>query len=304
MNGQTPPKTPSASFPFESRYVTVEGYKIHYIEEGRGDPILFIHGNPTWSYVWRNVLPTVARETQRRGIALDLLGFGKSDKPNVGYSVRLHFRIVEGFIEQLGLRNLILVLHDWGGPLGTYYALHHPTNIQALAFMETALWILTWDDFKTNHGDYTVPFKLFRSPFGYVMLQLLNLFVNHLLPGAVTNRHHLTGEVMRHYREPFPTVRSRRAIRVFPALLPVEGKPRDSHQFFEEIEAGLATLKHPALWIKATPGLVSPEKRILYVKRKLPQLAVKEFGPGLHYLQEDNPEQLVRLLVDWIRENR
>lgn len=129
---------PSADFPFESRYVTVEGHRIHYIEEGRGEPILFIHGNSAWSYLWRNILPTVAKETRRRGIALDLLGFGRSDKPNADYSVRLHYRIVEGFIERLGLTNLVLVLHDWGGPLGTFYALRHPERIQALAFMETA----------------------------------------------------------------------------------------------------------------------------------------------------------------------
>lgn len=139
---------------------------------------------------------------------------------------------------------------------------------------------------------------------GYVLIQVLNLFVNQILPGAVLNRQHLTGEVMRRYREPFPTIGSRRAIRVFPTLLPVEGKPVASRQFFEQIEKGLATLMQPALWIKATPGLVSPEKRILYVKQRLPQLEVKEFGPGLHYLQEDNPERIAGLLVEWIREHK
>lgn len=304
MTGSTPGKTPSAGFPFESRYVTVDGHRIHYVEDGRGAPILFIHGNPTWAYVWRNILPTVARQSGRRGIALDLLGFGRSDKPRVQYSVRLHYRIVEGFIERLDLRDLILVLHDWGGPLGAYYALRHPESVQALAFMETAIWNLTWADFRTDHRDYTLLFKLFRSPVGYVMIQVLNLFVNQLLPGAVVNRHHLTEEVMRRYREPFPTVASRRAIRVFPTLLPVEGKPRESREFFQQIEAGLASMRHPVLWIKATPGLVSPEQRILSVKQKLPQLEVNDFGPGLHYLQEEDPERIARLLVDWIRKHK
>lgn len=293
---------PSAEFPFESRMVDINGYKIHYVEEGQGDPILFIHGNPTSSYLWRNILPKVARETGRRGIALDLLGFGKSDKPDdVEYTVRLHYKILEAFIEKLGLKNLVLVLHDWGGPLGTYYAVHHPGNIQGIALMETFLWNMAWEDF----GSFKAGFKLFRSPVGYLMNQVMNVFVNKLLPGAVLNKENMTDEVMGHYRAPFPTIRSRKAIRTFPQLLPIECEPAGSFAFIEEIEEKLPSLSAPVMWIKAEPGTIitkDSEYHLLMLKQKLPQLVVNDFGPGLHYLQEDNPGKITDLLGEWIRE--
>ena len=291
---------PSPDFPFESRFVDVDGYKVRYVEKGEGDPVLFIHGNPTSSYIWRNVLPKVASDTGRRGIALDLLGFGKSDKPDVDYSLSLHAGIVEGFIEKLSLKNVILVLQDWGGPLGMYYATRHPENVLGVTLMETSLWDSAWKDF----GAYKTGFKLFRSPLGYFMIQVLNFFVNRLLPGAVINKKNLTDEVMRRYREPFPTVKSRRAIRRFPQLIPIEGKPRESFEFIKEIERKLSAVSFPALWIKATPGAIitkDTEYHLLALKEKLPQLAVKDFGPGLHYLQEDDPDKLACIITEWVR---
>ena len=293
---------PSAEFPFESRFVTIDGHKIHYVEEGQGDPILFIHGNPTSSYLWRNILPKVARETGRRGIALDLLGFGKSDKPaDVDYNVRLHYKILEGFVEKLGLKNLVLVVHDWGGPLGTYYAVHHPGNVQGIVLMETFVWNMAWEDL----GSYKAGFKLFRSPVGYLMNQVMNFFVNKLLPGAVLKKENMSEEVMGHYREPFPTIGSRKAVRVFPQLLPIGCEPEDSCRFIEEIEQNLSSLTSPVMWIKAEPGTIitkNSEYHLLMLKQKLPQLVVKDFGPGLHYIQEDDPDKITGMLVEWVRE--
>jgi haloalkane dehalogenase len=294
---------PSAEFPFESRFVSIGGYRIHYVEEGQGDPVLFIHGNPTSSYLWRNILPQVAREADRRGIALDLLGFGKSDKPDdVRYTLQLHYDILEGFIEKLDLKNIILVLHDWGGPLGTAYAVRHPENVRGMALMETFLWNMLWDDF----GRFKPVFRLFRSPAGYLMIQVMNIFVNKVLPGSVVQSKIMTKEIMRHYREPFPTIKSRRAVRVFPQLLPIECRPAESHAFIEEIEQKLPAAKFPVLWIKASPGAVISENtayRLIALKERLPQLEVKEFGPGLHYLQEDDPKKVVELIVEWMRLN-
>jgi len=301
MKEQASITRPSAGFPFESRYVTVDGYKIHYVEEGKGDPVLFIHGNPTSSYIWRNILPKVAADAGRRGIALDLLGFGKSDKPDVEYSLRLHERIVEGFIEQLRLKNIILVLHDWGGPLGASYAVHHPENVRGITFMETSLWDARWKDF----GKFKAVFKLFRSPAGYLMLQVFNMFVKQILPNSVENKEHMGEEVMRRYREPFPTVKSRRAVRRFPQLIPIEGEPKESLEFIEDIERNLGGLKGQVQWIKTTPGAIitkETEYHLTALKEKLPRLVVKDFGPGLHYLQEDDPEKIVDLLVKWLRE--
>lgn len=296
--------TPPYEFPFESRYVNVDGHRIHYVEEGGGDPVLFIHGNPTSSYLWRNVLPQVVRSSGRRGIALDLLGFGKSDKPrDVEYTVKLHAGIIEGFIEKLGLSNIVLVLHDWGGPLGASYAVRHPGNIQGLVLMETFLWNMAWEDF----GTFKPVFRLFRSPAGYLLLQVMNFFVNKVLPGSVVRKEHMTTEVMRRYREPFPTIASRRAVRAFPKLLPIEGRPAESCEFIESIEQGLSGAAFPALWIKATPGAIISENtecHLIILKSILPRLQVQEFGQGLHYLQEDDPDKLVQLITEWLRTNK
>jgi haloalkane dehalogenase len=293
---------PSPDFPFESRFVSVGGYRIHYVEQGRGDPVLFIHGNPTSSYVWRNILPKVARDAGRRGIALDLLGFGKSDKPKeVTYTVRLHYNILSGFIEKLGLRNLLLVLHDWGGPLGASYAVNHPETVQGIALMETFLWNMTWKDF----GKWQAGFRLLRSPLGFSLNQVMNVFVERLLPKAFARKDRLSEEVVRRYREPFPTIRSRRAVRAFPRLLPVEGRPAESAAFFDELERKLPGLKCSVLWIKDAPEAVNTkvmERRLHGLQAMLPQLIIKDFGPGLHCPQEDDPEKTAELITQWMRQ--
>jgi haloalkane dehalogenase len=161
---------------------------------------------------------------------------------------------------------------------------------------------MLWDDL----GKYKPIFKLFRSPAGYLMIQVMNFFVNKVLPGSVVRRDNMTKEIMSHYREPFPTIRSRRAIRAFPQLLPIECRPAESYEFIEEIEQRLPTAKFPALWIKASPGMVISEiteYRLIMLKARLPQLDVKEFGPGLHYLQEDDPKKIAEFIVEWMRLN-
>ena len=304
MKHQTGFTTPSAAYPFESRYAEVNGYRIHYIEEGHGAPILFIHGNPTYSYLYRNVLPRVAKETRRRCIAMDLLGFGRSDKPNLNYTVRLHAGMVEGFIQVLALRDLVLVADDWGGPLGTSYALHHSPNVQGMALMETFLWPMTWnDDFSP---EFRTPFRLMRSPLGFLMVQVMNMMIKKLIPQHCP----MSPEAMRHYLEVFPTISSRKAMRLFPKLIPIEGQPKESYEFFMEIQKGLPHIQFPFVWIKAKPGIVPCDdfpaslKRLEDLKQKIPHLVVKDFGPGHHFLAEDNPERLSDLLIEWIRENK
>lgn len=293
---------PSADFKFGNQYAIIGGYRIHYVEAGRGDPVLFIHGNPTSSYLWRNVLPRVAGNLGRRGIALDLLGFGKSDKrDDVVYTSRLHADIVEAFIEKLDLKNLILVLHEWGGPLGAAYAVNHPDNVWGLAFMETFVWPYSWNDL----GRFAPAFRLLRSPFGYILIQMMNIFMNKILPRSVIHKENLSQEVMRHYREPFPTNSSRKAIRAFPKLLPIAGQPAESEDFIEEVYKRLQGVKFPLLWIKATPGAIvskETEYHLHLLQNILPQLIIKDFGPGIHYLQEDDPEKIANLITEWVRQ--
>ncbi len=293
---------PSA-YPFESRYVDVEGYKIHYIEQGEGEPILFAHGNPTSSYLWRNVLPHVARETGRRGVALDLLGFGKSEKPaGVRYSLSLHARIVEGFVLKLGLRNLVTVADDWGGPLIANYAIDHPENMQGMALMETFLWPMTFEsDFDPN---FRLPFKLMRSPLGFIMVQVMNMMINKLIPQYCP----MSKETMDRYNAAFPTIASRRAMREFPRLLCVDGKPKASGEFLERLLRELPKTEFPVAWIKAVPGVVPNDdfppslKRFENLRKSMPRMVVKDFGPGHHFLAEENPEKLSNILIEWIRD--
>ncbi len=126
-----------ADFSFESRYVEVHGSKIHYVDQGSGDPVLFLHGQPTSSYLWRNVIPHVSPVA--RAIAMDNIGFGKSDKPDIEYRFVDHVKYVEGFIEALGLKNVTLVIHDWGSALGFHYAMRNESNVKGIAFMEALL---------------------------------------------------------------------------------------------------------------------------------------------------------------------
>ena len=148
----------SADFPFQSKYVEIAGSNIHYIDEGSGDPILFLHGNPTSCYVWRNIIPYLI--PHGRCIAPDLIGMGKSDKPDLAYRFFDHSKYVEGFIEKLGLSHLTLVIQDWGSVLGFHYAMRHESNIKGLAFMEAGLKPLKWEDFAR---DFKMAFRLFRT---------------------------------------------------------------------------------------------------------------------------------------------
>jgi len=127
----------SSEFPFKSNYIEVNGSKIHYIEEGEGDPILFLHGNPTSSYIWRNIIPYL--KDKGRCIAPDLIGMGKSDKPDIDYSFFDHVKYIEGFIEKMNLQNITLVVHDWGSALGFHYAMRNEANVKGIAFMEAIL---------------------------------------------------------------------------------------------------------------------------------------------------------------------
>lgn len=307
MKANSKPQIPSppSAFPFESQYIDVLGFKIHYVEVGAGAPVLFFHGNPTSSYLWRNVIAPVAKETSRRVIAFDLLGFGKSDKPAaIEHTLKLHADIVEGFIASLDLNGLILVGDDWGGPLAAHYAVRHRDKVQGLALMESFLWPMTWeDDFDPK---FRMPFKLMRSPFGYIFTQVFNIMTRKLIPEHCP----ISPDALNHYLQSCPTIGSRKALGSFPKLLPIEGKPKESHDFFLELQEGLRSFEAPVMWIKATPGVVPSDdyppqgKRLDEVKALIPHMVIRQFGPGHHFLAEERPERVAELVSGWINEIR
>ena len=208
------------SYPFDSRFLEVGGHRIHYVEEGVGAPVLFIHGNPTSSYLWRNVIPEVAA-AGRRCIAIDLLGFGQSDKPDdVTYTLSLHADIVGNFIRKLDLWNTVLVADDWGGPLGMHNVVAMPERFEAAVLMETFLWTFTLED--DIVPKFRAPFRMMRGPAGYLFVQVMNMMTKKLIPEYCP----ITDEGMQYYLDSMPTVRSRRAIRGFVRLNAIDGKPQ------------------------------------------------------------------------------
>jgi len=286
------------NFSYESNYADVKGYKIHYIESGYGKPILFIHGNPTSCYVWRNILIDVASSTGRQAIALDLLGFGLSEKPNKSYTVDLHYTIIREFIKNLDLKDLIIVAHDWGGPLGVMYGINHIENLERILVLDTFLWNLTWDDFPKN---VTIPFKIMRSPLGYILVQLMNGFVKRFVPQNILNKDRVTAELMENYKRPFPTVASRRAILAFPRMIPVEGKPETSFIFFKYIEDNIRKINIPFKMLIAKPGMGEVNMyKVEHMTSIMPKFSYNYFEPSGHYMQEDNPEGLAKLIASFI----
>ncbi len=283
-------------FPYESRWAEVEGSRMHYVEVGSGEPILFLHGQPTSSYLWRNVLPHLA--PLGRAIAPDLIGFGRSDKPDIEYRFVDHARYVDGFIEALGLDRLTFVIHDWGSGLGFHWARRHPDRVRGLAFFEAILApIPSWDDFPAELRDL---FRGFRSPeTGRALLIDQNVFIEKVLPGAVARG--LTEVEMEHYREPFRDPASREPVYRWPNELPIGGEPADVTEIVGAYNAWLQETQVPKLLLHAEPGAITRAPLVEWCKAHLPELEVVHVGAGIHYLQEDNPDGIGKAVADWYR---
>ena len=283
----------SADFPFTSRFIEVQGSKMHFIEEGEGEPILFLHGNPTSSYLWRNIIPHLTPHA--RCIAPDLIGMGRSDRPDLEYRFFDHSRYVDGFIEALGLENVTLVLHDWGSGLGFHYARRHATNIRALAFMESIVRPSSWSAFPK---DYKVGFRLMRTPgVGWFMISVMNAFVKQILPQAIVRD--LSPEETAHYEAPYPTVGSRKPVRQWPCEIPIDGKPADVHSAVADYSRWLQETDLPKLLFHASPGGITDEATLAWCRESFPNLETVDIGDGIHFVQEDNPHRIGLELARW-----
>lgn len=298
--GGTPSEPISADYPFESRYLEVLGSRMHYVEMGQGDPILLLHGNPTWSYVWRNIMPHLA--PLGRCIAPDLIGFGRSDKPDLDYQWADHVPYVEGFIEKMGLRNVRLVLHDQGSNLGLHYASRHASNVKALAFFEAILRPYPWDEFSTP--EFRELFRRFRTGDvggeGWQMIVEQNVFIEGLLPQAAGRP--LSEKEMSFYREPFPTPESRIPIWRWPRQTPIGGEPEDVWQAVGEYSRWLQASELPKLLLYATPGaLITPPQR-QWAEANIRNLKTVDLGAGSHFLQESSPHAIGRSIAAWFQD--
>lgn len=279
--------------PYESKFVDVLGSQMHYVEGGQGDPVLFLHGNPTSSYLWRNVMPHL--DPAARVIAPDLIGMGRSDKPELEYRLVDHVRYVEGFIEALGLRRLTLVVHDWGSAVGFHYARRHEANVKGVAFMEAIVRSMTWDEWP-----HTVRplFQSFRTPeVGWDLVVNKNVFVEQVLPGAIQRK--LTDEEMNHYREPFIDPPTRKPVWRWPNEIPIDGQPEDVVQLVDAYSGWLGRSDVPKLLLHATPGALLRKDQVEWCEQHMKNLRSVDIGPGLHFLQEDRPDEIGTAIREW-----
>jgi haloalkane dehalogenase len=256
--------------------VAVLDSTMHWVESGEGDPIVFLHGNPTSSYLWRNVMPRL--DGEGRLLAPDLIGMGGSGRPDVPYLLADHERYLDGWFEALGLDRVTLVVHDWGTALGISWARRHPERVRGVAIMEGVLRSMAWEEWEPGIREL---FRQFRTPgAGETLVLEQNVFIEKVLPGAIVRK--LGDEEMNAYRAPHPTPESRR-----PILAPNE--------------RWLAESPLPKLLFTCEPGILVPTHVVEWAKKTFRNLETVALGKGLHYVQEDHPEAIGDGVKAWRR---
>jgi haloalkane dehalogenase len=276
----------------EKKRVSVDGSQMAYVERGSGDPIVFLHGNPTSSYLWRNVLPHLER--QGRCLAPDLIGMGDSDKLEPSGSDRYRFvehrRYLDGLLEALGVRSdVTLVVHDWGSALGFDWARRHPEAVRGIAFMEALV--------APSPGPLPEPFPSLRSPAGEKLILEQNLFIEQILPGGMLGE--LAPEDHDEYRRPYRKPgESRRPTLTWPREIPVAGEPADVTEIVGDYGAWLADSELPKLFINGEPGAILTEGPPVELVRSWPNVT-ETTVPGLHFLQEDSPDEIGSAIAKW-----
>jgi haloalkane dehalogenase len=280
--------------------VPVLDSEMAYREAGRTDgPVaLFLHGNPTSSYIWRNIIPLVAEAAHC--IAPDLIGFGQSGKPDIAYRFEDHARYLDAFIATMGIKSAYLVAQDWGSGLALHLAARRPDFVRGLAFMEFIRPIPTWDEFLQNSAEREI-FRKFRTPGeGEELILRENIFVEGVLPGATSRQ--LSEEEMAVYRAPFPTPASRRPTWRFPNELPIAGEPADVYASMKKAHEALAASTYPKLLFAGDPGALIPLAVAEDLARRLHNCRLVKLGSGLHYLQEDHPEIIGETVAQFVAE--
>jgi haloalkane dehalogenase len=270
-----------------------------YREAGSRDaPVaLFLHGNPTSSYIWRNIIPLVAPVAHC--IAPDLIGFGQSGKPDIAYRFEDHALYLDAFIAKMGIGSAHLVAQDWGSGLAFHLAERRPDFVRGLAFMEFIHPFPTWEVFLRGSRAREI-FRKFRTAGeGETLILENNAFVE-LMPGAI--RRKLTDEEMAIYRAPFPTPQSRRPTWRFPNELPIAGEPADVYAAMERAHEALAASTYPKLLFAAEPGALVPPAFAEELAGKLRDCRFVKLGDGLHFVQEDHPETIGRSVAAFIAE--
>ena len=288
-----------AEMPYQKHYREVLGRKMAYVEVGQGDPIVFLHGNPTSSYLWRNIIPFLA--DRGRCIAPDLIGMGDSEKlPESGpnsYTFVEHRRYLDALLAGLGVeRQVTLVVHDWGSALGFDWANRHPDAMKGIAYMEAIVQPLTWAQWSEQARRI---FQGFRSPAGEQMILERNLFIEAVLPGSIQRK--LTDAEMEEYRRPYREPgESRRPTLTWPRQIPIDGEPADVAEIVRQYAKWLGASPLPKLFINAEPGAILTGSQRDFCRTWPNQTEVTV--PGSHFIQEDSPDQIGAALAAWYRQ--
>ncbi|HTK67964.1 MAG TPA: haloalkane dehalogenase [Pseudonocardia sp.] len=282
----------------EKKFVHVNGRRMAYVEVGEGPPIVFQHGNPTSSYLWRNVMPHL--RGLGRLIACDLIGMGDSDKLEPSgpdrYTYAEQREYLFGLWDRLGLDgDVVLVLHDWGSALGFDWANQHRDRVAGIAYMEAIVAPVTWDDWP---DDARGIFQGFRSPAGEELVLAKNLFVEAVLPSAVLRT--LTDEERAEYRRPFQEPgESRRPTLSWPRQIPIEGEPADVVAVVEDYGRWLAASPVPKLFVNAEPGSILTGRPREFCRTWPNQTEVTVAGS--HFVQEDSPDAIGEAVAEFVR---
>ena len=283
------------------QYRDVDGCRMAYIDQGEGDAIVFAHGNPTSSYLWRNVMPHL--EGLGRLVAADMIGMGASGKLSPSGPDRYNYAEQRDYLfalwDALDLGgNVTLVLHDWGSALGFDWASQHRDRVRGIAFMEAIVTPVTWPEFPS---DFRELFQRFRSVEGERLVLEQNIFVERVLPGGIQRQ--LTGQEMEHYRQPFASPgEDRRPTLSWPRNIPVDGEPADVFAVVNQYRKWLAQSDVAKLFINAEPGAIVND-RIRELIRTWPSLTETTVS-GRHFIQEDSPDEIGHNLAQFVRRLR
>lgn len=290
----------SAEMPFEKKFVQVEDLSLAYVEEGEGDPIVLLHGNPTSSYLWRNVIPHLIKSG--RVIVPDLVGQGDSDKldPSLGpqrYNFTTVYELLRKQLHALGVSERVtLVIHDWGSALGFHWANQHREAVRGIAYMEGIVKPLQWSAWPEKAREI---FQGFRSEIGEELVLERNLFIEAVLPSSIIRE--LTEDEMNEYRRPHQSRDDRQPLLNWPRQIPIDGEPPEVVEIVEAYGAWLASEDSPPkLFIDADPGsiLVGEQRDFCLSWPHQKHVTVK----GLHFVQEDSPQDIGDALVRWLRD--
>lgn len=288
----------SESMPYQKKFITVNGKTIAYVDEGSGDPIVLLHGNPTSSFLWRNVAPELL--AFGRVIIPDLIGHGDSEKlpESLGperYSLEVAYDYLSALLEAIEVSaNVTLVIHDWGSALGFMWAMRNSDAVKSVAYMEGIVAPVTWDDWPESARGI---FKGFRSEKGEDLILNRNMFVEAVLPSSIIRA--LTDAEMEAYRVPFALPTDRQPTLNWPRQIPIEGEPAAVVALVEEYGKFMATSELPKLFINAEPGsiLVGKQREFCRSWPNQHEVTVK----GLHFIQEDSPVEIGQAVAKWLQ---